>query len=119
MGDIRSLFASALDRRLVTWLFFAGFLLALSGNLVEGPPIGLRSAIAIGVMLALIPVAALLFAFARVIAELLLMLPLLLLVSLLHGAYLRWRRWQESSVVEQLIQRSYGPPRSPRARDGR
>lgn len=116
MSEIRNLFALVLDRRLLTWLFLAGFVLALLGNLVAGPPIGLRSAIATGVLLAVIPVTALLFAFARYIAELVLMLPLILLVSLSRGAYLRWRTRQESIVVEQLIQRSYGPRRSPRRR---
>lgn len=117
MSEIRNLFAWVLDRRLLTWLFLAGFVLALLGNLVAGPPIGLRSAIATGVLLALIPVTALLFAFARHIAGWLLMLPLILLISLLRGAYLRWRTWQESMAVEQLTMRSYGPRLSPRAGD--
>ena len=118
MREIRGLFATVLNRRLLVRLFLAGFLLALAGNLVEGPPIGLRAAIATGVTLALIPVAALVFAFARVIAGLLLVLPLILLVAFLRDAYLRWRRWQESTVVERLIVRSYSATRLPRGRDG-
>ena len=118
MTETHSLFAAALDRRPVTGLFLAGVLLGLAGNLFDGPPIGLRSAIGLGVVLALIPVAALVFAFARVIAGVLLVLPLVLLVSLLRSAYLRWRRWQESIVFEQLMVRSYGRPRSPRPRGG-
>ena len=112
--ELLGAFHWARGRRLFSGMFVAGFLLAVAGDLVEGPSIGLRAAIGVGVMFALIPVVAMLVALVRAFAGFVLASALVALFSLLRAAYSRWSSWRDSAVVEQLMARSYGRSRPDR-----
>lgn len=109
MGEIITSLAWLWGWRLLGGMFATGFVLALAGNLVEGPPVGLWAAIGIGLLFALIPIGAVAFSVIRAAFEFVLLLAFIALALLVRAAYRRWAAWTELRRVEQLMARSYAP----------